>query len=111
MAHYELNMSFTCDSSSLYVTEHAMYGSSRLGVDSRRTLLYLNGHDGSLDTTTYTHRDLGMKQFELSNHLGNVLVTVTDKPIARTLGSSVAYFEPEISNITDFYSLGSAIPL
>src|ERR1044071_1358605 len=116
MTYYELNNSFTCDSQTLYATEHLMYGSSipiaiGIGTDKRSTLLYINGHDVSDDTTTTTYRYLGKKEFELNNHLGNVLVTVTDKPIPKTLSTTVDYFEPEISTISDYYAFGIPIAI
>ena len=54
-----------------------------------------------------TSRMLGAKQYELSNHLGNVLVTVTDKKVAIDNGGTIAYYEAEISTISDYYPGGS----
>ena len=56
-------------------TEDDIYGSSRLGVDN------LTNDVQSIDGNTariYTF-SRGNKFFELSNHLGNVLATVSDK--------------------------------
>jgi RHS repeat-associated protein len=48
------------------------------------------------------------RRFELSNHLGNVLVTVSDKRIAVcTLSETVAYYKAEIITASDYYSFGS----
>ncbi|MES2618100.1 MAG: YCF48-related protein [Bacteroidota bacterium] len=114
MAHYELTMKNNCSGPrKLYVTEHAMYGSSRLGIDSRKTLLYDSGVNLSNDTLTYTYRKLAIKQYELSNHLGNVLVTVSDKKIPKRIlpgAGAIDYFEPDITTISDYYAFGSPMP-
>jgi len=49
---------------------------------------------------------LGSKSFELANHLGNVLITVSDKPIYKVSGGTV-YFNPEVSSISDYYPFGA----
>jgi len=57
-------------------TEKHIYGSSRIGMDlTNRELI---GATASGDTSSHY---LGNKQFELSNHLGNVIVTVSDKKV------------------------------
>jgi len=49
------------------------------------------------------------RQFELSNHLGNVLAVVSDKKIPRQLGSSgtIGNYEADIISATDYYAFGS----
>ncbi|MFN5251905.1 MAG: RHS repeat domain-containing protein, partial [Bacteroidota bacterium] len=55
----------------------------------------------------------GNKQYELSNHLGNVLVTVSDRKgsrqLAGTTGNNADYYLPYILTITDYYAFGSTI--
>lgn len=87
--------------------EHAIYCSSRLGIDNSRQVLYTNGA-AVTNSSTINSRQLGMKSYELSNHLGNVLVTVTDKKVYKWSGSAI-YFEAELTSITDYYPFGSAI--
>ena len=55
-------------------------------------------------------RNLGLKSFELSNHLGNVLVTVSDKKVYTIVGSDIV-FEPEITTISDYNPFGSSIAI
>ncbi|MBP9187667.1 MAG: hypothetical protein KBG11_11260, partial [Bacteroidia bacterium] len=75
-----------------------LYGSSRLGIKQTDTTLYsreitINGFDTlgnvlvnevldstylGIDTANYSHT-LATKQYELTNHLGNVLATVLDR--------------------------------
>jgi uncharacterized protein (TIGR02594 family) len=92
----------------MYVAqEHSIYGSSRVGVDNRKDTLYL----GAVYTTTWggvgaSRRELGLKSFELANHLGNVLVTVSDKPIYK-VSSATIYFQPEITSSSDYYPFGA----
>jgi RHS repeat-associated protein len=53
----------------------------------------------------------GAKLFELSNHLGNVLVTISDKRLQQTTDSStVAYYKPDVINANDYYSFGMLMP-
>ncbi len=94
----------------IYVAqEHSIYGSSRVGVDNRKDTLYM----GAVYTPTWggantSRRALGLKSFELANHLGNVLVTVSDIPIYK-VSSGTIYFNPEISSISDYYPFGAPI--
>ncbi|PCJ65160.1 MAG: hypothetical protein COA58_09865, partial [Bacteroidetes bacterium] len=57
---------------------------------------------------TVSTRKLGAKHYELSNHLGNVLVTVTDKKVAIPDGTNtfIAYYNAEITTISDYYPFG-----
>jgi RHS repeat-associated protein len=94
----------------MYVAEeHSIYGSSRVGVDNRKDTLYM----GAVYTNTWggvgtSRRDLGSKSFELANHLGNVLVTVSDKPVYK-VSSATIFFQPEITSISDYYPFGAPI--
>jgi RHS repeat-associated protein len=55
--------------------------------------------------------DRGNKLFELSNHLGNVLVTVNDKKLGvSSNNSTVDYFEPQVSGAQDYYPFGMLQP-
>jgi hypothetical protein len=54
---------------------------------------------------------LGLKVYEFSNHLGNVLTTFSDRKIA-TEGNPgyVAYYTAEILSSTDYYPFGFEMP-
>ena len=57
--------------------------------------------------------DRGNKVFELSNHLGNVLATVSDKKLGRVLDSTsfvAAYYEGQVRSVQDYYAFGWGIP-
>lgn len=100
------------------VEEFHLYGSSRLGVhktkftlvetDEEETIIF----EAEVDME-YKQHYIGQKGFELSNHLGNVLVVVTDRPIPvedTLVSGTVGYFEAEIISISDYYAFGSEMP-
>ncbi len=84
--------------------EQHLYGSSRLGIAYPG--LEMIGALNNLDTCNVM---LGQKQYELSNHLGNVLTTVSDRKIALDLNadSVIDYYVGDIINATDYYPFGS----
>ena len=92
---------------SLTQTEADIYGSSRLG------LLNLSVNcAGSLSRLTQLSLVRGSKLFELTNHLGNVLETISDKKIQHTSDSStVDYYVADVAGANDYYSFGSLMPL
>jgi RHS repeat-associated protein len=94
----------------MYVAqEHSIYGSSRVGVDNRKDTLYKAGnYSPAWGGANTSRRDLGSKSFELSNHLGNVLVTVSDKPVYK-VSSTTIFFNPEINSASDYYPFGAPI--
>jgi RHS repeat-associated protein len=73
------------------LAELPIYGSSRLGQ-----------HTGGQPAGILR---LGLRQYELSNHLGNVLAVVTDN-IRMTPDSTWAY----VVQTNDYYAFGSAMP-
>ena len=104
-------------------SEVGIYGSSRLGLwrpmrDVESTNWWLqsqevmNGTDG-ISTRSWTR---GAMNFELSNHLGNVLVTVSDRRIQVQDNGSVLNpkpvlrFDPDVLTANDYYPGGMQIP-
>ncbi|WP_276482880.1 RHS repeat domain-containing protein [Paraflavitalea pollutisoli] len=90
-------------------TDQQIYGSSRLGSLSVKT----NVDGGPI--YRYAHTDYGdrylrgWRQYELSNHLGNVLTTISDKKIGVSsgpVGSLIDYYEPDMVNAQDYYPFG-----
>ncbi|MCR6718707.1 MAG: hypothetical protein NVV59_00075 [Chitinophagaceae bacterium] len=90
-----------------------LYGSSRLGMITKRSVedslgIVLDESFGTAKKLTFTR---GEKIFELSNHLGNVLTTVSDKRIAVNDGNDiVAYYEADVVNANDYYPFGMVLP-
>jgi RHS repeat-associated protein len=83
--------------------EQDLYGSSRLGIWQPNVSLSANNASAVWDT-------VGHKTYELSNHLGNVLATITDKRIAHsTDGTTVDYYDPEISTSQEYFAFGMLI--
>lgn len=52
------------------------------------------------------------KQYELTNHLGNVFVTLSDKkiPVDTTSGTSAKYYIPLVITAQDYYPFGMLMP-
>jgi len=96
-----------------------MYGSSRLGTLGANIVLsdtalrdsaYFAAHDTSTNpfTDSVTYFAAGLKQYEFTNHLGNVLLTLTDRHTPFYL-YGVSYL-PEIASAQDYYPFGSLMP-
>jgi RHS repeat-associated protein len=94
-----------------YLKEQNLFGDKRLGV--------LNRSGENIDVNTQSTLPniftglVGRKMYEQSNHLGNVLSTVSDykKPIAGTLNPTlIAYYLPEVKSTSDYYAFGAPLP-
>jgi len=103
---------------SLWLMESDMYGSSRLGVVNIDSLVYPRPTLFTTDTFRFYLWE-GKKQYELTNHLGNVLATVSDKKIyngGTTVGSGLSVYQvantylPEILSAQDYYPFGMVEP-
>jgi RHS repeat-associated protein len=85
----------------LFQQDRYIYGSSRLGSYSYQQLV-----DGVPPNTIDTFMR-GYRQYELTNHLGNVLAVVSDKRIGVPFsGDLIDHYEPEIVSATDYYPFG-----
>ncbi len=64
-----------------------------------------------LPTTDVFDEQVGFKTYELSNHLGNVLATITDRkvPDIDIPNKLYNYYNPQITSITDYYPFGMQI--
>ncbi len=51
----------------------------------------------------------GLKQYELSNHLGNVLSVVTDQKLTVDDNGTISYFTAEVISYSDYYPFGSSV--
>jgi RHS repeat-associated protein len=90
------------NSTAFSATEFNIYGSSRLGMVTQPEAL------PETPTVPVTHsQTLGLKVYEFSNHLGNVLTTFSDRKIAiEATPGYVAYYTAEILTSTDYYPFG-----
>jgi len=97
------------------LSEFDIYGSKRLGsLDTvLRMQKLVTGH-GTIDSLTLSYLER-QKQYELYNHLGNVLVTVSDgkTPVdtnAATHDTVASYYLPIVVNAQDYYPFGMIQP-
>jgi RHS repeat-associated protein len=110
----------------LVVEEWNLYGSSRLGVYSKEEIVanrigvwngtaFVPGDppiytiNGAPAASIVFDEQVGFKNYELTNHLGNVLATVTDRKVPSINGTSYDYFNAQITSITDYYPFGMQI--
>src|SRR5579863_9854067 len=63
---------------SMWWMESDIYGSSRVGVYYPDSLIYPKGTQVNANDTFTMALYEGKKQYELTNHLGNVLTTISD---------------------------------
>jgi RHS repeat-associated protein len=95
-------------------SEIHLYGSKRLGMVTTHAkqdaVVVLGCGFNNGISRTFTR---GEKLFELSNHLGNVLATVTDKKIAfpaAAPSTSIDHYEADITSAQDYYPFGMLQP-
>ena len=88
----------------LTLQESHLYGSSRLGLQYRN----INAEPPSPRGSIYDYYR-GYKFYEISNHLGNVVTTISDKKLGVVDPSNstrYAYYNPEIVMANDYYAFG-----
>ena len=112
-----LDSSKTLDSADLHIGEKHIYGSSRLGIVNADYSTDANTDGLSIYTSPWTGAHLpyytGQKQYELVNHLGNVLATITDKKIGLSLASDsslIDHYEADVRTAQDYYPFGMIMP-
>jgi RHS repeat-associated protein len=93
--------------------EQHLYGSSRLGMWNWDTTV--PGKPpvvASNNSPIYDSLLCGSRTYELSNHLGNVLVTVSDKKIGVDNNSDgvIDYYTADVVTANDFYPGGMTMP-
>ncbi|MBO9571705.1 MAG: hypothetical protein J7497_05785, partial [Chitinophagaceae bacterium] len=102
------------ESAPLILSEQYIYGSSRLGVIRRTQNMdsaKANAVNASLIGSTYLFTySRGNKYYELTNHLQNNLVVVSDKKFGHVNGSSYDYYTADVVNATDYYPFGMIMP-
>ena len=117
----------------LTLGEQHIYGSSRLGVRradlrvAKREVMVaaesfppgtpyvIFSYSPNITTTTInpfvSTYETGRKQYELSNHLGNVLTVITDHVWAnRDNNNEITHFTPDIVAANDYYPFGMIMP-
>jgi RHS repeat-associated protein len=95
----------------LYLSERNIYGSSRLGMEN---VNYLIASTNTTNIEAYAPEKVvvGDKAFELSNHLGNVNVVVTDRKLGVDSDNNgvVDYYTADVVGYADYYPFGMLMP-
>lgn len=107
------------------LNEWHLYGSSRIGT--QKTTLELvsitfngtwNAFEGTFTEVQNpqvvhyqpdvqrTHMQRGQKRYELVNHLGNVLVVISDKKLPHCVEGAAEYYTAEVLQATDYSAFG-----
>ncbi|CAN5758028.1 hypothetical protein BH11BAC7_BH11BAC7_33030 [soil metagenome] len=88
--------------------EQDLYGSARLGMIQKTLNLLTAGVPGNAIVRT-----VGNKTYEMSNHLGNVLTTFSDRRTAvdANADGTVDWFKPVIISASDYAAFGATIPV
>jgi|GEM_PF-4661635 len=90
----------------LVQSEVHVYGSGRLGICEPEQVV-----EGMQLETGYHSFTRGKKLYELSNHLGNVLATISDKKVQHDNGSGqVDYYSADVVTANDYYPFGMQMP-
>jgi hypothetical protein len=126
------------------ITEHEMYGGARIGInadekslvsatfrttgfeqnsslESYKEFTGVSNHtvtQGPAPSTTQFERVLAKKQYEFTNHLGNVLVTLNDRKLGVDVDNvtdgngnkHVEYYLADVLSTTDYYAFGMEMP-
>ncbi|RFZ92853.1 hypothetical protein D0C36_15795 [Mucilaginibacter conchicola] len=85
--------------------EQHLYGSSRIGMWTPQ----ISVATGSSTDPVNESGVVGKRFYELSNHLGNVIATVSDKRLQTGTGLPVTYL-PDVISAQDYYSFGMVQP-
>jgi RHS repeat-associated protein len=80
MSTYEYVVDTEMESVAFAQTEKHIYGSSRLGVHGQNLPMF--GSQNATYSMEYVAHRIGERTYELSNHLGNVLSIISDKPLS-----------------------------
>ncbi len=97
------------------LSELGIFGSSRLGTYNPNYNLY----DGTPEpkemenlglVAYYTEFYRSKKLFELTNHLGNVMATVTDTKIPVAVAGVISYFKANVVSASEYAPFGMQLP-
>ncbi|HEV8285590.1 MAG TPA: RHS repeat-associated core domain-containing protein [Chitinophagaceae bacterium] len=89
--------------------EQDLYGSSRLGIWNWDTIVSA-APPVVTSNPIYDSLLLGSRTYELNNHLGNVLATISDKKIGNDSSGVVNYYLAEVLSQNDYYPFGMLQP-
>jgi RHS repeat-associated protein len=107
---------YTLRKDTLRLAEQLLHGSERLGIWNRNIDMdaailapYNAAGLGAVNSTSF---ERGNKVYELTNYLGNVLATVSDKKagVSQGSGTAVSYYAADITTAQDYYPYGMLMP-
>jgi len=97
------------EGTSFKLMERCIYGSSRLGLCNDSIELFGPYQAGIYeDYKIYTHA-LRFKQYELTNHLGNVLSTISDYKIPFIENDIIDHYLPVVVSCSDYSPFGAPL--
>ena len=102
MAVYDRILDASEETGEFMLSERHIYGSSRIGMDVSTHVFGPEPYTSLTETT----RELGHKQYEISNHLGNVLSVITDQKLPVEVGSLIVSYSAVVVTATDYSPFG-----
>jgi len=113
MAVYKVNGVNNASQGTLELSEHHVYGSSRLGTIKRSLDAdqpkYTPESISNLGNAYLINFTRGNKLFEINNHLGNVMATVSDRVLPEAVTgtpTAVRGYTADIVTASDYYPFG-----
>jgi RHS repeat-associated protein len=103
-------------SGSYKLKDRSIYGASRLGlldVNMQYSGLPLTYNSSASLGTAFNNKIIaGTRMYELSNHLGNVLTTLSDRklPVDANADNIIDKFVPDALSTNDYYAFGQSMP-
>jgi RHS repeat-associated protein len=103
MAIYEYDVDTDNNVSHYTLAERNIYGSSRVGMNIHEVEMI-----SATNITDHVFSFIGKRQYELSNHLGNVLSVISDRKFAfdENTDGTIDYYEPDVLLTYDYSPFG-----
>jgi len=114
---YKFNGSSTQPSEGSWLEQY-LYGGARLGVLNPNVRILAGSPLSADDYVSNSNIGpaqglLGLRTYELTNHVGNVMATISDKKISIPSagnGSLTDHYEADIQSMQDYYPFGMSMP-
>ena len=88
----------------LMAIERPIYGSKRLGELKQEIRILPSGNSDIIRDHT-----IGLREYEMTDHLGNVMSTILDRKILSIDGDGNLFYHPSITSYIDYYPFGYPI--
>jgi hypothetical protein len=70
----------------------------------------LEPYNNTDPSSYYLNHTIGLRQYEVTNHLGNVQATISDLPYPKTIDDSITAYAPALAAAYDYYPFGMLMP-